>query len=56
MSQKYIKLDCPNCKTIHTLMLKAFGVCKCQSCLYEFSIERLIKKRDNKLNKDVNKK
>lgn len=44
MAQKYIKLDCPNCPTYHTLMLKANDICKCPSCLKEFTLNHLINK------------
>lgn len=45
MTQKYIKLDCKRCKNIHTMMLKAHGICKCPSCLKEYKVEDLKRKK-----------
>lgn len=41
----YIKLDCPKCKKIHSLMFKANNICKCPSCLKEFEMEDLIERQ-----------
>lgn len=41
----YIKLDCPKCKHIHSLIFKINNICKCQSCLKEFEMEDLIEKQ-----------
>lgn len=40
----YIKLDCTRCKTIHSMMVKANGYCKCPSCLKEYKINTLVEK------------
>jgi len=42
MVMDYIKLDCPKCKKIHTLILKSDYVCKCPSCLREYKTHVLI--------------
>lgn len=41
----YIKLKCEKCSTINSLILKSNNICKCQSCLKEFSLLDLIEKQ-----------
>ena len=38
----YIKLDCPRCKSYHSLIFKDNNICKCPSCLKEFEMNDLI--------------
>lgn len=41
---KYIRLDCPKCKNIHTLMLMKNNICKCSSCGKKYELDYLINK------------
>lgn len=45
----YVKLDCPKCPKIHSMMLMANNVVKCQSCLKKFDIEDdiIVSKRES---------
>lgn len=56
MSQKYIKQDCKRCKNVHTMMLMANGMAKCQSCLNKTKAEtdKIIEKKvSRKMDKDI---
>lgn len=38
MKTKYIKQDCPKCPNIHSMILMANDICKCQSCLNKYNV------------------
>ncbi len=49
----YVKKDCPKCKTIHTLILKANNIVKCPSCLGEWTLLNVTNRMNRKLNKKI---